>query len=209
MEHIWLNPKHTQDAEKLSAVEDSSLEHLTGHTHAPTKEALDDTTKEYIEARFPVTNDDTLQEDLAQKFVFDDTYLERLHDMEAKGTKEKEYIAHAIWNMYSAMMEMGAYIDVFTDMNKHISELIDNVDRLNTQIEIREEFPLAKSGMTNKEALALAKSEAEDIKRALYEIQDSQITKESVGALLDMYKALYAHYAAINNAISTDHPERN
>lgn len=209
MEHIWLNPKHTQDAEKLSAVEDSSLEHLTGHTHAPTKEVLDEHTKEYIEARFPATNDDTLQEAIAQKFILDDTYLERLHDMAAKGDKEQKYIAQVIWNTYGAMMEAGAYIDVYKDMYNHISELMQYIDRLNAQIEIREEFPLAKSGMTNKEALALAKSEAEDIKRALYEIQDSQITKESVGALLDMYKALYKHYSAINDAMSPDHPERN
>lgn len=209
MEHIWVKPSHQDEESNLSTIGDGAVEALSHTNQSPTKEILNDETKTYIEDRFPQNNEDLLQEDIAQKMVMDAGYLDELHKRSIEGENAQREIVDSLWGIYGDMMTAGAYIDIYKDVNAHVSKMIDALSILQLKSEISEMYPMAKSGISNKEAFALAKGEAERIKQELDMTIDTEISKESVGHILDKYKALRDHYEIVRHSIDPVDPYAN
>jgi hypothetical protein len=209
MEHDWIKSTHAGESERLLKIAKDAVENAQTTKNTPTKEVLDEDVQKHIEDRFPKTTDDTLQEDLAQQFVLNSNYLDELHKKFNTGEQIQGEINSTLWNIYEEQMKLGAYIEVHKDLNKRVRTLIDTMQTLELTEEIAEKFPMAKSGISNKEALALAHGEAENLKRELDGIKNEEVTKESVGELLDRYKKISEHYAKARYAIEPEFPERN
>ena len=209
MEYNWIKPGHENEKKALSKISEDASKKLEDFDNTPTKNVLDDETQEYISGRVPKTNDDLLQEDVAKKFLLDGNYLQELHNKQNKGEKIEKEIFNELWNVYGRLMEIGGYIEVHKDLNKTVEQMIHNINILELKNEILEKFPLAKSGISNKEALELANAEARNIKKELDNMKDESVTKESIGELLDKYKDISEKYQELYNVVSPQNPSEN
>lgn len=202
MEHNWIKPTHEEEAEKLSKITQDAVENI--ENNFPTREVLNEETQKYIDERFPKTNDDTLQEDIAQKFVVDSNYLDELHKNETAGEQVSEEIATSLWDMYGKMIEQGAYIELHREINPKVNKLLDEIRILELQNEIKEQFPMAKSGISNKEAYLFVQTEISRIKNELSTIHSEEVSPQSVGELLEQYKTLSEKYQTIRTLLEPE-----
>ncbi|MCX6753044.1 MAG: hypothetical protein NTW62_01695 [Candidatus Nomurabacteria bacterium] len=209
MEYSWIKPGHENEKQALNKISEDASKKVEDFDNTPTKKVLDDETQKYISDRVPKTNDDLLQEDIAKKFVLDGNYLQELHNKQNKGEKIEKETFNELWNVYGRLMEIGGYIEVHKDLNKTVEQMIHNINILELKNEISEKFPLAKSGISNKEALELANAEARNIKKELDNMKDESITKESIGELLDKYKDITEKYQELYSVVSPQNPSEN
>ncbi len=206
----WLNPAHKSEASALLKVSTEAEKKTESLDNSPSKKVLDLETQKYIEERFPKTNDDKLHEDTAKKFIFDSKYLDDITERHNNGEKMEKQFSDKLWEMYTKAMESDGYIEVYKDMSKRVGKLIDNMNILEIHNSISpEKFPLAKSGISNKEAFLLAKEEAENVKHELGGIRDENISKESVGELLDKYKKISEKYNTLRSVLQPENPDLN
>lgn len=209
MKNVWLNPKYESEADATNKLFDYARKKVDSMNKTPMKDNLDKETQEYLSGQFPKTNDDSLQEDFAKTFLFDSQYLDKLYERQNKGERMEKKVIEELWNLYEKQMRLGGYLDVYKDINKRVDGLINNMNVLKAQVEIEERFPMAKSGISNKEAMLLAKAEAENIKNELDTIHDDNVSKESVGELLDKYERVVERYYNLWYVIPPEHPEQN
>ncbi len=207
MEHIWVKSTNQEESEKLAKIAQSASENI--ENKSPTKEMLDEEIQRYIDIRFPVTNEDNLQEDAAQKFVIDSNYLDELHKNEALGEQVNQEIVDGLWRMYEKMLEQGAYLDLQRELSPKINKLLDSLKVLELQNEIKEQFPMAKSAITNKEAFFIAQNEISHIKSELDSIRNEEVSPQSVGQLLEQYKALSEKYQTVRALIEPENSALN
>lgn len=208
MEHIWLKPTHKEEAEKLAGIEDISLE-TVNTAETPVKEVLSQDLQRNLEHRFPKTSDDTLQEDAARKLVTDSHYLERLHQGEVSGEQVAQDITSSLKGMYQKTREAGEYLEVYKEVNPKVSELLHNLQLLELDTKYAKLFPKERSETSNKEAYMLLQEEIERIKDQLNKIRDKEISRESVGELVEKYNMLTEKYTAILNLIEPKNPQLN
>ena len=208
MENIWLNPKNSDEESGIKKITETAVSTTESHSTS-TIDSLDQETQEYILAKHPKTNDDTLREDTAQKFLIDSEYLDTLHTNENTGKETQEKIHSQIWEMYNDQVTLSEQIHTYREFNAKVNELLNQLDILIVREEIDERFPLAKSGISNKEATLLAREEVSKIREELDTIHDEAISDESIGALLKKYKQGHEKYTAVCQIFEAKNPELN
>ena len=208
MENIWLNPKHSDEESGITKITETILDPTESHSTS-TIDSLDQETQEYILAKHPKTNDDTLREDTAQKFLIDSEYLDTLHTNENAGKETQEKIHSRIWEMYNDQVTLSEQIHTYREFNTKVNELLNQLDVLIVREEIDERFPLAISGISNKEATLLVREEVSKIRAELDTIHDEAISDESIGELLKKYKQGHEKYTAVCQIFEAKSPELN
>lgn len=160
----------------------------------PVKDILDPKTQKHIESVFPKTNDDNLQEDLAEKFVVDSDYLYKLHENEKRGEDFEKDINNELWKLYEKQIELGLYIDIHKDLNKKVSDLIDNIAAIELRSKINKNFKLEKSNITQSEVADFYTEQIDDVKKELYSITNEDIDSQSIGKIFDEYTKVVEKY---------------
>ena len=205
MEDIWINPKNEQEKKQLLDMELASLNRVV----APTKEVLNRETQAYIEKRFLKTNDDSLQEAVAQKFITDSDYLDSLHRRRDLTVVEEDKILKKQEELYQKANEDYFLLERSNKINTKINELIDNLNLLEIQNKIQSKFDLSKSGISNEEVRSIIQKEIEKIRNKLNEIKDLEIPKEEMQKIYDNYEKSNEEYQNISKILNLDNPSSN
>ena len=205
----WIDPKHQGEEENFKKLSEDAAKNIEISQPTPTKDILGAETKEYIESRFPKTNDDNLQEAVAIKFATDSNFLESLHQSEQEGSREYEGIVKKLWDMYEKQLEAGAYLEVHKNLNKNVSKLIENLQILELRKNIKSNFNLTKSDTSNEEVIHMTSDEIQNIKNELDTIKNEEISKESVGQVFEKYSNVIKKYNNLNSILGLKNPELN
>ena len=175
----------------------------------PTKDILDSETQEYIEKRFPKTNDDNLQEDLAVKFVTDANFIDKLHEEENLGQKIEQDMNNELWRLYEKQLKLGSYVEIHKDLNKRASHLIDNLEIIKLQSNINKRFKLEKSNISEAEISDIYKEQIDDIEKELNTIKNEEVSSESVGQVFNQYTETIDKYNNLYEILIKANPELN
>lgn len=161
----------------------------------PITNSLDPDNKKYVEDRFPLTNDDTLREDLALKIITEADFMDRLRLNASAGEKSQEDIQKALWNLYESQLKLGHYIDVKKDLQKKTQKLIDELKILKIRQDIEERFKLQKSDISEQEKLNFKEEKINEIEEELYNISAEEVTtSENFQKILKEYSSIVKKY---------------
>lgn len=208
MEHIWINPNYKDEKNEIIELSEKALKD-SETLPTPTKEVLDTQTREYIDERFPKTNDDTLQEDIAQKFIIDPNYADTLRNNNDEGEKLNKDLEEAVQNEFQEKIQLEYSLDAYKEAYTEVSKLIDELRRLELRSKAVDTLPLAESNMFNREAFALISEDVEKIKKELANINDPNISPLSAGDVLDRLRALSKRQHTLMNVLEQKNPGMN
>lgn len=174
----------------------------------PTIDVLPSVVKDLINKRFPKTNDDTLHDDMAQKFVTDSNYLDTLQANDLKDQKIEQEIKEGVFNIYKQKMDFKECLEIYIDLNKKVSYLLTKLAKYELQFLHQNKSPLPNQTL-NKESLHLLKKAIESIKKELDTIKDEDISSESVGQILNNYRKFSKKYETVMVLLDPDNPSLN
>lgn len=160
----------------------------------PITDSLDSENKEYIENRFPLTNDDNLREDYALKTVTDSDFMDKLRVNHEVGEQNTEEIRNTLWNLYESQLKLGNYIDIENDLRKKTEQLIDELRILKTRQDIEKRFKLQKSDISQEEKEKFKEERIEEIKNELFNISSNEILKEDPQKIFEEYSKIIQKY---------------
>lgn len=208
MENIWINPNYKDEKNEIIDLSEKALKDSEA-LPTPIKEVLDLETKNYIDKRFPKTNDDTLQEDIAQKFITDSNYLDTLYNNKDEGEKINKEIEEAVQNEFQEKNQLEYSLEAYKEAYAEVSKLIDELRILELRSKLTDKFPLVKSGISNREAFALVSEDMEKIKKELANINDPNISSLSAGDVLDRLKEASKRQRTLMHVLEQENPEMN
>ncbi len=174
----------------------------------PTIDVLPSVVKDLINKRFPKTNDDTLHDDMAQKFITDSNYLDTLQANDLKDQKIEQEIKEGVFNIYKQKMDFKECLEIYIDLNKKVSYLLTKLAKYELQFLHQNKSPLPNQTL-NKESLHLLKKAIESIKKELDTIKDEDISSESVGQILNNYRKFSKKYETVMVLLDPDNPSLN
>lgn len=175
----------------------------------PTKDILDAETQDYIEKRFPKTNDDNLQEDLAVKFVTDANFIDKLNKEENLSEKIEQGMNTGLWKLYEEQLKLGSYVEIHKDLNTRVSSLIDTLKVIKLKSDINKTFKLEKSDISEAEISDFYREQIDDIEKELNTIKNEEISPESVGQVFNQYSEAVDKYNNLYKILIETNPELN
>ncbi len=158
-----------------------------GLPKTPMKDILDSGTQKYIDGRFPETNDDSLQEDLAVKFITDSGFLDKLEEEHGLSERIQQNIDNEMWKLYEKKLKLGLYLDIHKDLNKRVAGLLDDLRAAELRSEMKGTFKLEKSNKSEEELNDFYKEQINEIKVELSNIKNEEISSANVGQIFDQY----------------------
>lgn len=175
----------------------------------PIKNILDAETQEYIDARFPRTNDDNLQEDLATKFVTDGDFNEKLHLHHELGEKLEKEMNNELWKRYEKLLELGSYFEIQKSLNVELSHLLDKLKFVELRAETKKKYKLEKSDITEVEVADFYKEQIDSIKNELNAVRSQKVDSKNVGDVFDQYTKAKDQYENLYDILVTADPALN
>ncbi len=175
----------------------------------PLKNSLGPETKEYIDQRFPLTNDDTLQEEYALKFITDSNFIDKINESSKSGEESLKEINEIMWKNYEELLKVRDYLHIQKDLNENTRKLIDKLEILEWGSLLEDRFKLQKSDISQEERYAFRKEQIKELKEQFNSIKGNELGSENIVEVFERYAELLNKNNHLCTILSKDSNEYN